>query len=101
MPPTRLAGELRAVGSQANGLPWAVALERPETGRRAVHGVIELQDLAVATSGDDRAVWPWRCTPRAHHGRAPVKNDPRSRPGSGFSNGKAASRDILYPTQRP
>ena len=59
MPPTRLAGELRAVGSQANGLPWAVALERPETGRRAVHGVIELHDLAVATSGDDRAVWPW------------------------------------------
>ncbi len=49
-----LDGELRAVGSQASGAPWAVALERPETGRRAVHGVIELQDLAVATSGDYR-----------------------------------------------
>lgn len=49
-----LDGELRAVGSQAGGAPWALALEAPETGRRAVRGVIELQDLAVATSGDYR-----------------------------------------------
>lgn len=49
-----LDGELRAVGSQANGVPWAVALESPEAGRRAVHGVIELEELAVATSGDYR-----------------------------------------------
>jgi thiamine biosynthesis lipoprotein len=49
-----LDGELRAVGGQASGLPWAVALERPDAGRRAVQGVIELEDLAVATSGDYR-----------------------------------------------
>lgn len=49
-----LDGELRAVGGQADGTPWAVGLERPEAGRRAVHGVIELEDLAVATSGDYR-----------------------------------------------
>jgi thiamine biosynthesis lipoprotein len=49
-----LDGELRAVGTQANGMPWVVALERPEVGHRAVHGVIELEDLAVATSGDYR-----------------------------------------------
>ena len=49
-----LDGELRAVGSQASGAPWAVALEQPEAGHRAVRGVIELQDLAVATSGDYR-----------------------------------------------
>lgn len=49
-----LDGELRAVGSQASGVPWAVALESPEIERRAVHGVIDLQDLAVATSGDYR-----------------------------------------------
>jgi thiamine biosynthesis lipoprotein len=49
-----LDGELRAVGGQASGVPWAVALERPEAGRRAVHGVIELEELAVATSGDYR-----------------------------------------------
>lgn len=49
-----LDGELRAVGGQASRVPWAVALERPEAGRRAVHGVIELENLAVATSGDYR-----------------------------------------------
>ncbi len=49
-----LDGELRAVSSQASGVPWAVALEQPETGRRAVHGVIELENVAVATSGDYR-----------------------------------------------
>ncbi len=49
-----LDGELRALGSQASGVPWAVALERPEAGHRAVRGVIELEDLAVATSGDYR-----------------------------------------------
>jgi thiamine biosynthesis lipoprotein len=49
-----LDGELRAVGAQSSGEPWAVALEGPEAGRRAVHGVIQLEDLAVATSGDYR-----------------------------------------------
>jgi thiamine biosynthesis lipoprotein len=49
-----LDGELRAVGGQSGGLPWRVALESPEVGRRAVRGVIELEDLAVATSGDYR-----------------------------------------------
>lgn len=49
-----LDGELRAVGGQADGQPWAVAVESPETERRAVHSVVELQDLAVATSGDYR-----------------------------------------------
>jgi len=47
-------GELRAVGSQGSGAPWAVPLEVPAVGRRAAHGVIELEDLAVATSGDYR-----------------------------------------------
>ena len=49
-----LDGELRAVGSQASAVPWAVALEAPEAGHRSVRGVIELEDLAVATSGDYR-----------------------------------------------
>jgi len=49
-----LDGELRACGAQADGGPWAVALESPRAGVRAVHGVIELSDAAVATSGDYR-----------------------------------------------
>lgn len=49
-----LDGELRALGGQANGQPWPVALESPQVGRRAVHGVIDMEDLSVATSGDYR-----------------------------------------------
>ena len=74
-----LDGELRAVGGQADGAPWAVALERPEFGRRAVHGVIELQDLAVATSGDYRRYIDVGGARLAHtmDGRrgAPVRNE--------------------------
>jgi len=74
-----LDGELRAVGSQADGQPWAVALESPEAGRRAAHGVIELQDLAVATSGDYRRYLEVAGARTSHtmDGRraAPVHND--------------------------
>lgn len=49
-----LDGELRALGTQASGEPWAVAVESPEPGRRAARGVLELADVAVATSGDYR-----------------------------------------------
>lgn len=73
-----LDGELRAVGGQADGTPWAVGLERPEAGHRAVHGVIELEDLAVATSGDYRRFFDAGGTRVAHtmdpRRRAPVRN---------------------------
>lgn len=73
-----LDGELRAVGAQAGGEPWAVALERPEAGRRAVQGVIELADLAVATSGDYRRFVQVGDARLAHtmdpHRCAPVNN---------------------------
>lgn len=49
-----LDGELRACGTRDDGRPWAVALESPQEGCRAAHGVIELADLSVATSGDYR-----------------------------------------------
>ena len=61
-----LDGELRALGSQADGRPWAVALESPQAGRRAVHGVIDLQDLALATSGDYRRFIQVGGAPLAH-----------------------------------
>jgi thiamine biosynthesis lipoprotein len=73
-----LDGELRAIGARADGRPWAVALESPEPGRRAAHGVIELQDLAVATSGDYRRYWQVGDVRVAHtidpHRAAPVRN---------------------------
>jgi len=47
-------GEMRARGLKPDGTPWAVAHERPDRHRREAMGVIELTDMAVATSGNYR-----------------------------------------------
>ena len=47
-------GELRALGTQANGQPWTVAVEAPDPQGRHIHSVLELDNTAVATSGDYR-----------------------------------------------
>lgn len=48
-----VGGELRAAGRHPER-PWRVAIERPESSTRAVFRVIELNDIAMATSGDYR-----------------------------------------------
>ena len=47
-------GEMRARGLKADGTAWAVAHERPDRHSREAMGVIELTDMAVATSGNYR-----------------------------------------------
>ena len=47
-------GEMRAKGAKPDGSMWAVAHERPDRHVREAMGVIELQDMAVATSGTYR-----------------------------------------------
>jgi len=47
-------GEVRALGTQPNGRGWSVAVEMPNPEVRAAHSMLELQDCAVATSGDYR-----------------------------------------------
>ena len=47
-------GEMRAKGLKPDGSPWAIALERPKRGTRDIMGIIELTDMAVATSGNYR-----------------------------------------------
>ncbi|SEN32351.1 thiamine biosynthesis lipoprotein [Gemmobacter aquatilis] len=47
-------GELRALGSQPDGSPWPIAVERPDYDARAALSLLALQDAAVATSGDYR-----------------------------------------------
>ena len=49
-----LDGELVAIGARPDGRPWAVALEEPDTNRRAGRSMIELTDRAIATSGSYR-----------------------------------------------
>ncbi len=47
-------GEMRARGNKPGGEAWAVAIEKPTYGLREVSGVMELEDTAIATSGDYR-----------------------------------------------
>ena len=47
-------GELRALSTQADGRPWSVAVEAPDPDDRHIHSVLELDNAAVATSGDYR-----------------------------------------------
>ncbi|MEN1929457.1 FAD:protein FMN transferase [Luteimonas sp. MJ250] len=47
-------GEMRAKGHKPDGQAWAVAIEKPLRHVREVMGVMELEDAAIATSGDYR-----------------------------------------------
>jgi len=49
-----LDGELRSIGADEGGKPWAIAIEKPDYDKRAPMGVFELCEQAIATSGDYR-----------------------------------------------
>jgi FAD:protein FMN transferase len=49
-----VGGELRAKGYKINGQPWRVAIEKPLLEQGGIQQVIELENNAVATSGDYR-----------------------------------------------
>ncbi len=49
-----VAGAIRVKGSNARGEPWAIAIEEPVAGERAVHRVVRLTDMGLSTSGDYR-----------------------------------------------
>lgn len=47
-------GEMRTRGRKPDGSPWAIAIEVPQVDLREPMSVIELDDAAIATSGDYR-----------------------------------------------
>ena len=49
-----VGGEVRTSGLNETGVAWRIGIERPERGQPAIHRVIPLSDLAMATSGDYR-----------------------------------------------
>lgn len=49
-----VGGEIRARGRRADGAPWRVAVERPSIGRSGLEWIVEIEDQAIATSGDYR-----------------------------------------------
>jgi len=49
-----VGGELAARGRKPDGTAWRVAIERPDATRREAFRVVDLEDRAIATSGDYR-----------------------------------------------
>ncbi len=70
-----LDGEMRACGARCDGHPWTVAVERPDYGARAPLSIIELNDSAVATSGDYRH-WVEVGDKRLSHTMEPARRGP-------------------------
>ncbi len=68
-------GELRALGTQPDGTPWTVAVERPDHTTRAAQSILTLSDAAIATSGDYRH-WVTVGDKRLSHTMDPAKGGP-------------------------
>ncbi len=49
-----IGGELKASGQKQEGQLWRVAVEKPDPEQRLIEQVLELNNIAVATSGDYR-----------------------------------------------
>jgi thiamine biosynthesis lipoprotein len=49
-----IGGELRGKGLNPNGVPWRIAIEKPDPGQRVIERIIQISDRGVATSGDYR-----------------------------------------------
>jgi thiamine biosynthesis lipoprotein len=86
-----IGGELRLRGHSPDGEGWALAIERPTgdvAGVRAVQTIVQLTDVAVATSGDYRNYWSSGETRYSH------TIDPRT--GRPIAHA-LASVTVLYP----
>lgn len=70
-----LDGEMRASGTRPDAQPWTIAVERPDYDLRAPLSVIELNDSAVATSGDYRH-WVDVGAKRLSHTMDPARGGP-------------------------
>jgi len=49
-----VGGELRAGNRKSMGHPWRVAVEKPVPQLREIHRVVDISNMALATSGDYR-----------------------------------------------
>jgi len=68
-------GELRGIGLQPDGSPWAIAIEDPDYATRKPLAIVALHDAAVATSGDYRH-WVDVGTKRLSHTMDPGRGGP-------------------------
>ena len=84
-----IGGEIRARGVNGNSIPWQIGIEQPVAGVRAVGKIINLENTAMATSGNYRNFFEHEGTRYSH------TIDPRS--GRPVSHGLAAVT-VLHPS---
>jgi len=49
-----IGGEMRVKGVNPDGNDWRIAVEKPDTSVRSIHKIINVSNMAIATSGDYR-----------------------------------------------
>ena len=49
-----IGGDLYTAGNNADGVPWRVGIEAPSATEKAVHQIVDVAGLGMATSGDYR-----------------------------------------------
>jgi FAD:protein FMN transferase len=98
-----IGGELRARGTNDQGRPWTIAVEKPDNLSRSVFRTLPLRDMSMATSGDyrnyfevDGARYSHTINPRT--GR-PVTHNVASvtvlAPSAAIADGYATAIDVL------
>jgi thiamine biosynthesis lipoprotein len=68
-------GEIRTRGLNGDGRPWQIAIERPDAWPQAVHRVLPMSGLSIATSGDYRNFYQ-QGGRRIHHEIDPAARAP-------------------------
>ncbi len=61
-----IGGEIRVSGTKPDGQMWTIAIEEPTAGERAIHRVMQLANMSVATSGDYRIFYELDGTTYSH-----------------------------------
>ena len=61
-----VGGEMRVSGKKTDGSPWRIAVESPVANDRKIHKVLELENVAIATSGNYRNFFDWEGVRYSH-----------------------------------
>lgn len=104
-----VGGELRMLGHNAEGLRWAVAIEKPLASSREPQTILRVTDTGVASSGDYRNYFEFEGTRYSHtidartgrpvsHALAAVTVIERS---AAFADGMATALLVLGPKSGP
>lgn len=110
-----ITGELKAQGRKPDGSSWRIAIEAPRDDQRVAQEIIELDGLAVSTSGDYRNYFerdgvryshtldPQTGAPIVHRLAAVTVVDPSAMRADGLSTAlmvMGPERGLVYATER-